>query len=215
MKIHIITLFPESLQWYLNSSILKKAQEKGLFEYNLYNLADWSVKNTRRVDDRPFGGGAGTIITIEPLTNCLRSIQQKEGEIPIFYMSPKGELLNQKKMNFFSKFSDMIIICGHYEWIDARIFELFTISEISIGEYVLSSWELGAMVFIDGIVRLIDGVISKESLEEESFSEKLQWKKEYPQYSRPQIFEGKEVPSVLVSWDHTAIQQWKQNSLID
>lgn len=213
MKIHIISLFPESIRWYLNSSILQKAQEKGLFEYTLYNLADWTVKNTRRVDDRPYGGGSWTIITIEPLYNCITEILQKNSDMPIFYMSPRWEVITQKFLQKTTKESEILIICGHYEGIDERIFSLFPIVEVSIWEYVLSSGELASMVFVDGVVRLIDGVLSKESLEEESFSEKLHWKKEYPQYSRPQEFLWLSVPLELISWDHKKIEQWKKNSL--
>ncbi|MBB1553863.1 tRNA (guanosine(37)-N1)-methyltransferase TrmD [Candidatus Gracilibacteria bacterium] len=212
MEIHIVSLFPESVRGYLDSSIMKQAQEKGLFRYYLHNLTDWSVKNTRRVDDRPYGGGAGTVITVEPMTNCFRELFEKYGEMPIFFMSPKGKILQQKDFENFSKIQKMIILCGHYEGVDERIFELFPITEISIGKYVLSSGELASMVFIDGVVRLVDGVLSKESLEEESFSANLGGKKEYPQYSRPQIFEGISVPEVLLSGDHSAIQDWKKKS---
>lgn len=152
---------------------MKKAQEKGLFHYHLHNLADWTLKNTRRVDDRPYGGGSGTIITVEPLTNCLRDILKKYGTMPIFFMSPRGEIIEQKFLEKESKNEKMIIICGHYEGVDERIFSLFPITEISIGKYVLSSGELASMVFIDGLVRLIPGVLSEDSLLEESFSEKL------------------------------------------
>lgn len=194
---------------------MRKAQEKGLFGYKIYNLADWTVKNTRRVDDRPYGGGAGTIITIEPLTNCIREIILENWEMPIFYMSPKWEILEQKNLQKYSKIEKMIIICGHYEGIDARIFEIFPITEISIGKYILSSGEIASLVFIDSIVRLIDGVLSAESLREETFSEWLGGKKEYPQYSRPREFEGKMVPEILFSGDHKAIEKWKKSSLTD
>lgn len=213
MEVHIITLFPESIDGYLQSSIMKQAQQKGLFRYFLHNLADWTIKNTRRVDDRPYGWWAGTILTIEPLTKCIRDILQEYWEMPIFYMSPKWDILNQKKLQKLSKNEKIIIICGHYEWIDARIFDIFPITEVSIWHYVLSSGEIAAMVFIDGMVRLIDGVLSKDSLEEESFSDKLWWKKEYPQYSRPPIFEWLEVPEVLRSGNHKNIEQWKQEHL--
>lgn len=192
---------------------MKQAQEKGLFRYYIHNLAVWSVRNTRRVDDRPYGGWAGTIITIEPITLCIREIFEKFWQMPIFLMSPKGEILEQEKLEALSQMEKCIIICGHYEGIDARIFNIFSVEEISIGRYVISSGELSAMVFIDAMVRLIDGVISEESLEEESFSKKLWRKKEYPQYSRPQIFENISVPEVLTSGDHKAIQEWKNNSL--
>ncbi len=215
MEVHIVSLFPESIQWYFNSSIMKQAQKKGLFQFYLHNLANFSVKNTRRVDDRPYWWWAGTIITIEPITICIREILAKYGDMPIFLMSPRWEILKQKKLQEYSKIKKCIIICGHYEGIDARIFDIFPITEISIGEYVLSSGEVAAMVFVDGMVRLIDGVLSKESLEEESFSEKIFEKKEYPQYSRPQIFENFPVPDVLLSGNHKDIEKWKWQSLKD
>ena len=213
MEIHIISLFPESIHPYLDSSIMLKAQEKGFFRYHLHNLADWSVKNTRRVDDRPYGGGAGTIITIEPLTNCIRDIEKKFWKMKKFLMSPRWETIHQEFLEKNSKQKKILIICGHYEGIDARIFEIFHISEISIGQYVLSSGEISALVLIDGLVRLIDGVLSKKSLEEESFSIKLWRKKEYPQYSRPQIFEKFSVPEVLISGNPQHIEEWKKQSL--
>lgn len=214
IEIHIISLFPESIRPYLDSSIMKRAQEKGLFRYYIHNLADWTVKNTRRVDDRPYGGWAGTLITIEPITNCLRDIQHQYGDMPILYVSPKWETLEQKIANrLASESSQYIIICGHYEWIDARIFDLFHIHEISIGNYVLSSGELASLVLIDSIVRLVPGVLSEESLHEESFSDALDGKKEYPQYSRPEIFEDISVPKILLSWDLKKIQEWKMNNI--
>lgn len=215
MEIHIISLFPESIRPYLDTSIMKKAQEKGLFRYYLHNLADWSVKNTRRVDDRPYGGGSGTIITVEPLTHCLRDILTEYGDMPIFLLSPKGDILTQESLEHYSQHSQMMLICGHYEGIDARIFDLFPITEISIGRYVLSSGELAALVCIDGMVRLIDGVISAESLAEESYSAGLNRKKEYPQYSRPQVFEGISVPEVLISGNPKHIKAWKSTQLGD
>ncbi|MBX9808978.1 tRNA (guanosine(37)-N1)-methyltransferase TrmD [Candidatus Gracilibacteria bacterium] len=213
-EIHIISLFGESIRPYLDSSIMKRAQEKGLFRYYIHNLADWTVKNTRRVDDRPYGGGAGTLITIEPITNCLREIQIIHGNMPILYVSPKGEKLEQKICNeLVHSAQKYIIICGHYEGIDARIFDIFNIREISIGDYVLSSGELASLVIIDSIVRLIPGVLSEESLKEESFSSDLDGKKEYPQYSRPETFEGITVPKILLSGDLKKIQEWKYSNL--
>jgi tRNA (guanine37-N1)-methyltransferase len=216
MNIHILSLFPESVKPYLNSSIMQRAQEKGLFRYFVHNLTDWTVRNTRRVDDRPYGGWAGTIITIEPLTRALRDIFTEYGEMPILLMSPGGTLLTAEKSEHLARDSeDYCIICGHYEWIDARIYELFDITELSIGEYVLSSGELGALVVIDSIVRLVPWVLSEESLREESFSIWLERKKEYPQYSRPEVFEGIDVPKVLLSGDQKKIAEWREKNLRD
>lgn len=214
LEIHIISLFPESIRPYLDSSIMQRAQEKGLFRYIIYNLADWTVRNTRRVDDRPYGWWAGTLITIEPLANCIRHIQEKYDNIPILLTSPKGETLSQKISLELSWGSQKyIIICGHYEWVDARLFDLFNIRELSIGNYVLSSGEIASLVIIDSIVRLIPWALSEESLKEESFSKALDGKKEYPQYSRPEVFEWHTVPSVLLSGDLKKIQEWKIKNL--
>ena len=213
--VHIVSLFPESVRPYLDTSIMQRAQDKGLFRYILHNLADYSVKNTRRVDDRPYGWGAGTLITIEPLTLCLRSIVQEYGTTQILLTSPRWVTLSQwLSHNLSGSWDNYTIICGHYEWVDARVFDLFDIREISIGDYVLSSGELAALVIIDSIVRLLPWVISDESLREESFSEELSWKKEYLQYSRPDIFEWLSVPEILLSWDLKKIQDWKMNNLL-
>lgn len=216
MYIHLISLFPESIKPYLNSSIMKRAQEKGLFEYSIHNLTDWTVRNTRRVDDRPYGWWAGTIITIEPLVNCIRDIQNEFWNMHIFLMSPWWMKLDAQIAEKLSKPQDdkhYCIICGHYEWVDARIFDFFDIQEISIWDYVLSSGEISALVLIDSIVRLIPWVISEDSLREESFSPWIKGKKEYFQYSRPEVFEWVSVPNILLSGDHQKIQEWKNNNL--
>ncbi|PID84576.1 tRNA (guanosine(37)-N1)-methyltransferase TrmD [Candidatus Gracilibacteria bacterium] len=216
LSIHILALFPQSLESYLESSILKKAQTSGLFEYHLHNLAHWSVKNTRRVDDRPYGGGSGTIIGVEPLYNAIISLEQKYGDFDeIIYMSPTGKTINQEILEEeISKLPQKIlIICGHYEGIDARIFELFTITELSIGDYILSSGELASLVLIDGLVRLIPGVLSQESLEEETFSQDIHRQGEYPQYTRPEVFHDISVPEVLVSGNHKKIKKWRQDNI--
>ena len=214
MDVHILSLFPLSIEPYLDSSIMKRAQEKGLFRYHLHNLTDWTVRNTRRVDDRPYGGWAGTILTIEPLTRALEDLRAKYGEMKILYFSPRWELLTQEKCEYYVENieSQYCIICGHYEGTDERVFELFDIEEISIGNYVLSSGELASLVWIDSVVRLIPGVLSEESLKEESFSSLLDRKKEYPQYSRPEIFRDLSVPGVLLSGDQKKIQDWKKQN---
>ncbi len=211
MNIHILTLFPESMVSYLESSMMKRAQEKGLFHYILHNLTDWTVRNTRRVDDKPYGGWPGTLLTIEPLTRAIEDIWIEYGKMPILYPSPRWELLDHDRVDRFSQMSNSyLIICGHYEGIDERIFELFPVEEFSIGEYVLSSWELGALVWIDSVIRLIPGVLSAESLREESFSQWLDGQKEYPQYSRPENFRWLSVPDILLSGDKKRIHEWNQ-----
>ncbi|MDD2487551.1 MAG: tRNA (guanosine(37)-N1)-methyltransferase TrmD [Candidatus Gracilibacteria bacterium] len=211
MKIHILTMFPDSFSSYFKTSILRIAQEKGIFEPIIYNLCDFSVKNTRRVDSRPYGGFPGTIISAEPLYDAINSIEEKHGKLEKIYLSPRGEMLKQQTFEKLAKNEkDLILICGHYEGIDQRIIEIFGIKEISIGNYVLSGGELASMVLIDGIVRLLPQVISEKSLEEESFSKKLKRKKEYPQYSRPEDFLGIKVPKELLSGDPKEIEKWKK-----
>lgn len=214
MKFHIITLFPDVFWAYLNTSIMKRAQEKWAFEYTIHNLADYSVRNTRRADDRPYGGFPWTVLSPEPLYNLITEIEEKYGTMEKIYLSPRGETLDQQTLEKFAKKPNgYIVICGHYEGIDQRIIDLFNILEVSIGNYVLSSGELASMVLIDGIVRLLPGVISTESLEEESFSLKLGRKKEYPQYTRPENFRGHMVPKELLSGDPKKIEQWKKSQL--
>ncbi|MFA6090249.1 MAG: tRNA (guanosine(37)-N1)-methyltransferase TrmD [Candidatus Gracilibacteria bacterium] len=217
MHIHTITLFPEALRPYLETSIMGRAQEGGFVNFHLYNLADYSVKNTRRSDSRPYGGFPGTILAPEPLYNLITEIEEREGkQIHKVFLTPRGKLLNQELLENFSQREekDLIIICGHYEGIDQRIIELFNVEEISIGEYVLSSGELSSLVFIDGIVRLIPGVISPESLQEESYSKALNGQKEYPHYTRPEVFQGLSVPEELTSGNHKKIEEWKKNNLL-
>lgn len=218
MKFHIITIFPESFESYFSSSIMKKAREKGLFDLEFYKLNDFSTNKTKRVDDKAFGMH-WQVISPEPLSKAINFIWKDIWKkIPVYYMSPSWDLLNQEKVEKYyeniQKEKEIIIICGHYEWIDERIIELYVDEKISIGEYVLSSWELSASVFIDSIVRHIPEVLwNKESLEEESFSKKLNRQKEYPVYTRPQVFEWKKVPEILFSWNHKEIEKWKKNNL--
>ncbi|MDD5197704.1 MAG: tRNA (guanosine(37)-N1)-methyltransferase TrmD [Candidatus Gracilibacteria bacterium] len=216
MHFHIITLFPEVLKPYLSTSIMGRAEKGGFASFHLYNLADYSVKNTRRSDDRPYGGFPGTILAPEPLYNLITEIEKKEGkQIHKVFLTPRGRLLNQEVLEGFSlqEDKDLIIICGHYEGIDQRIIDLFHVEEISIGEYVLSSGELSSLVFIDGVVRLIPGVISPESLVEESYSKALGGKQEYPHYTRPEVFQGLRVPEELTSGNHKRIEEWKRKQV--
>ncbi len=216
MHIHLISLFGESVRPYLESSMMKRAQEKGLFRYTIHNLTDWTVRNTRRVDDHPYGWWAGTIITIEPLVRCIRDIVETHWPLSLIYLSPRWDILTQEKCELYARNTDIQygIICGHYEGIDERIFEIFDVEEVSIGEFVLSSGELASLVWIDSVVRLIPGVLSPSSLEEESYSIALGRKKEYPQYSRPEVFEEKKVPEILVSGDPKKIKEWKYSKLL-
>ena len=215
MKTHIITIFPESFESYFWVSIIKKSIDKKLFLPIFYKLNDFSSKNTARVDDKAYWMH-GQVIQAEPLSKAIEFIFKKVWKkIPVIYFTPDWELLNQKNVEKFSKILDeFIIICGHYEGIDQRIRDFYVNYEISIWEYVISSWELAAQVFLDCLVRNIDWVLwNKNSLEFDSFSKKFDWKKEYPVYSKPKEFLGLKVPEVLFSWNHKEIEIWKKKNL--
>ena len=216
MNFHIITIFPESFKSYFSSSIMDKAMKNNLFSIELYKLNDFSKLSSKRVDDKAYGMH-WQVIYAEVLSDAIEFIFKKVWKkIPVIYMTPSWELLNQEKVEYFYENlkNDCIIICWHYEWIDERIVELYVDFEISIWEYVLSSWELAASVFIDSFVRNISWVLgNKLSLEEDSFSKKFERKKEYPVYTRPKIFKNLEVPEILLSGNHAEIENWKKNNL--
>lgn len=195
---------------------MRIAREKGLFEPIFYNLGDYSAQAQHRVDDKPYGGGAGAVIQIEPMYQAITSIDPKNVMKKI-YLWPRGERLRQPKIEGLSKElqdTECIILCGHYEGVDHRVFEMFEFEEYSIGDFVVSSGEVAAMVFLDALVRLIPGVVwNDKSLHEESFSEALDGKPEYPQYTRPAEFMGYVVPEVLLSWDPKKIQEWRKTKM--
>lgn len=217
MRFHIITIFPESFESYIHSSIFWRTVKKKKIELFFYKLNDFSDKNYKQVDDKWFGM-AGQVISPEPLSKAIERIFLKLWhKVPVVYFTPSGELLNQQMSEKLSEDfldQDVILICGHYEWIDQRICDLYVTHEISIGEYVLTSWELAAMVFCDSLIRHIPWVLwNRESLDNDSFSKNFSRKKEYPVYTRPREFMWISVPGVLVSWDHARIEEWKQQSL--
>lgn len=193
---------------------MKRALEKKLFEIELYKLGEFSEKKFKQVDDKAFGMH-GQVISPEPLSKAIESVFQKIGhKIPVYYMSPKWEVLSQEATEWFSEISECLVLCGHYEWIDQRIIDLYVDKEISIGQYILTSGELAAMVFIDSVVRHIPELLGNpQSLYEESFSTKLGRQKEYPVYTRPQVFMEQKVPDILVSGNHKEIEKWKFNNL--
>lgn len=214
---------------------MRIAREKWLFEPVFYNLGDFSTQAQHRVDDRPFGGGAGALIQVEPVYNAIRHLEDKiqstkdkmedwvlppweggGGGVRKIYLGPRGERLRQPKIEQLSQElqdQECIILCGHYEWVDHRVFEMFEFEQYSIGDFVVSSGELATMVFLDAIVRLIPGVVGNdESLREESFSEALDGKPEYPQYTRPADFMGYKVPEILLSGDHKKIAEWRKEN---
>ena len=184
MKFNILTLFPEMFEA-LNESIIKKAQEKNLIEINIINIRDFSKDKHKKVDDTPYGGGAGMVMMPDVIYDAYKSIKAKG---KVIYMSPQGKLLSQEKVKKLSKEKEITILCGHYEGIDERIIEEIVDEEISIGDYVLTGRELPAMCLIDAVSRYVEGVLSKDSIKEESHSN---GKLEYSQYTRPETFRGR------------------------
>lgn len=216
MKIHIITIFPESFESYFSSSIMKRAKEHWYLEIMFYKLNNFSQVPTGRVDDKAYGMH-GQVLSPEPLSKAIESIFSTIGKkIKVIYMSPSWEILTQEKTEKYMSLleDEFIIICGHYEGIDQRIIDIYVDYKISIWEYVLTSGELTSMVFIDSLVRQIPWVLwNQDSYLEESFSQKLNRQKEYPVYTKPQEFMGKKVPEVLLSGNHKEIKKWKLKNL--
>ena len=205
----IVTIFPEVISAYTNSSIIKRAQEKELVKINIHNLRNWAKDKHKSVDDKPYGGGPGMLMKIEPIFNCLKDLK-KENSIVIL-TSPKGERLTQKKLKELSQNTNAhyIILCGHYEGFDQRIHDYLADYEYSIGDYVLSGGELPALVLVDGITRLIPGVLgNEESLISETFNSDIP---DYPQYTKPEEFNGWKVPDILLSGNHKEIKEWREN----
>lgn len=204
MIIDILTLFPESFS-YLNSSILKRAQESGILTINIIDIRTFSKDKHKKCDDYPFGGGAGMLMTPQPIYDAIKSVQKENSKIIL--PSPSGKTLSPSLAKELSKEEHLIFVCGHYEGIDQRIIDIFSPLEISIGDYVLTGGELSTMVIIDTLSRFVEGVISEESLTEESFSND---NLEYPQYTRPADFMGYKVPEVLLSGNHAEIAKWRK-----
>ncbi|MCY1152172.1 MAG: tRNA (guanosine(37)-N1)-methyltransferase TrmD [Sphaerochaetaceae bacterium] len=204
MNIDVVTLFPEMVQGFFSNSIMRRAVENGIITYNMIDFRNFATDKHHTCDDSPYGGGAGMVLKPEPLCKALESIKAKEKRV--IYASPSGKRLTQALSKELSEEENLVFICGHYEGIDQRVIDLYVDDEISIGDYVISSGEISSLVIIDSVYRLIDGVISSESLEEESFSDGLL---EYPQYTRPNVFNGLEVPEVLLNGNHKAIKQWR------
>ncbi|MGX4598846.1 tRNA (guanosine(37)-N1)-methyltransferase TrmD [Faecalimicrobium sp. JNUCC 81] len=214
MRFHIMTLFPEIFNSYMNESIMKRAVEKGIIEVNIYNIRDFSNNKHKKVDDYPFGGGAGMVMTPQPIYDTYKYIIDTHNikEPRVVYLTPKGKTHNQSIASNMSKLDDVILLCGHYEGIDQRIIDLIVTDEISIGDYVLTGGELPALILIDSISRLISGVLNQdESFEEESFSNDLL---EYPHYTRPREFMEMAVPEILLSGNHKKIEGWRNDESV-
>ena len=216
MKFNVLTLFPEMFNS-LKMSILGRAEENGKIEINLINIRDFSKDKHKKVDDTPYGGGAGMVIKPDVVYEAYSSISSKQTDASIkktkvIYLTPQGNRLTQAKVMELSKEDELILLCGHYEGIDERVLEKIVDEEISIGDYVLTGGELPAMVLIDAISRHVEGVLNNESIEEESFSNGLL---EYPQYTRPEEFMGERVPDVLLSGHHKNIEEWRYKQSLE
>jgi tRNA (guanine37-N1)-methyltransferase len=213
MHIDIITLHPGLLESPFQHSIVKRAIEKKLVEVNFINLRNYGIGNYKQVDDSPFGGGAGMVMTIEPIAKCIEELKAKRTYDEVIYLSPDGELFNQQMANHYSMAKNIILLCGHYKGVDERVRELFITKEISIGDYVLSGGELPAAIFCDAIIRLLPGVLSDEtSALSDSFQDNLLAP---PVYTRPADYKGLKVPDVLLSGDPKQIENWRHEQSIE
>lgn len=209
MKFDVLTLFPEMFGP-IQYSILERASRKEKIQINLVNIRDFSKDKHKKVDDTPYGGGAGMIMKPDVVYDAYESV--KEENAKVIYLSPQGKKLTQKKVEELSKEKHLILICGHYEGIDQRVLDEIVTEEISIGDYVLTGGELPAMVLIDTVSRYVEGVLKEESIKEESFSNHLL---EYPQYTRPEIFHERQVPEVLRSGNHQNIDKWRKEKSLE
>ena len=208
MQFDVLTLFPEMFEP-IKQSILGKAIENEKIKLKLVNIRDFSKDKHKKVDDTPYGGGAGMVMKPDVVYDAYKSVYEENAKV--IYLSPQGKTLNQKKVEELSKEKHLILLCGHYEGIDQRVIDKIVDEEISIGDYVLTGGEIPAMVLIDTVSRYIDGVLNQESIKEESFSEGLL---EYPQYTRPEVFEGKKVPEILLSGHHENIEKWRKEQAL-
>ena len=209
MKFDVLTLFPEMFEP-LKQSIIKRAVEKNLIDINLINIRDFSEDKHNKVDDTPYGGGAGMLMKPDVVDRAYNSIKSENAKV--IYLTPQGKTLNQRIVRDLSKQEHLILLCGHYEGIDQRVLDKIVDEEISIGDYVLTGGELPAMVLIDSVSRYVEGVLSDGSTDEESFSNGLL---EYPQYTRPEIFDNVKVPDVLISGHHENIRKWRRERSLE
>jgi tRNA (guanine37-N1)-methyltransferase len=213
MRIDILTIFPEMFDGPFDFSIIKRAKEKGIIEIHIHDIRNYTTNKHRTVDDYPFGGGAGMVMMIEPIALCIEYLKSERAYDEVIYMSPDGQLLDQKLSNNCSMLNNIIILCGHYKGIDERIREHFITKEISIGNYVLSGGELAAAVFCDSIIRLIPGVLNDEtSALSDSFQDDLI---SPPVYTRPAEFREWKVPEILLSGNEKLIKQWQHEQAVE
>jgi len=218
LKIDVVTIFPDMFDNIIEFGVLKEAFKKNICQLNIYNLRDFSNYKRGRVDDRPYGGGPGMVLMSEPIDGAItfikkkNKIKKKEKQKTIL-LAPRGEKMNQNKLKYLVNLENIILICGRYEGVDERVIDSLIDFEISIGDYVLTGGEIPAMVIIDGVIRLLPGVVGKEeSLKLESFEDNLL---DYPQYTRPPVFKGIAVPKILLSGNHKDIQKWRKEKSLE
>ena len=213
MNYHVLTLFPDMIQDGLNTSIIGRAMAKGILSLEAVNIRDYAFNKHQKVDDYPYGGGAGMVMQAEPVYLAYEAVCQKiQGKPRVIYLTPQGRVFNQDMAREFAMEEDLIFLCGHYEGIDERVLEEIVTDQVSIGDYVLTGRELPSMVMIDAISRMVPGVLSnEESGQTESFAGNLL---EYPQYSRPEEWHGKKVPPVLLSGHHANVEKWRREQSI-
>jgi len=210
MRITILTLFPEMFDGFLSNSIIKRAIAAQIVEVNIVNIRDYTTDKNHRVDSAPVGGGAGLIMKCQPILDCLKAVRKEDSHVIL--LSPRGKTLNQQiSRSYASSYNDLIIICGHYEGIDERVND-YVDECISIGDFILTGGEIASMAIADSVIRLLDGAIADESTIEESFENGLL---EYPQYTEPRVYDNKEIPTILYSGNHQAINKWRKKQALD
>lgn len=211
-RFDILTLFPESLETYLQSSLLGKANQKKLLRFRVHQLRDWAQDKHRQVDDSTYGGGEGMVLKPEPLVQAIEEIRRGYQNGKVIYLSPQGRPFNQRVAQELKEFDEILLICGRYEGVDERVLDGWVDEEISLGDFVLCGGEIPALAVVEAVARLVPGVVGKEaSLEEETFAEGLL---EYPHYTRPRTFAGKSVPEILFSGNHAEIRRWRRQEAL-
>lgn len=212
MFFDILTIFPEMFKGPFSESMIFRAREKGIIDINLINIRDYAYDKHSTTDDTPYGGGAGMVMKIEPIYRAWQDVQKSRGDVPVIMLSPQGRKLDQKIVKEFSEEKGLILLCGHYEGIDERIREEIVTDEISIGDYVLTGGEIAAIVLVDAVARMLPGVLgTKESMIEDSFYNGLL---DFPNYTRPRKFKEMEVPEILLSGNHGAIDRWRRKEAL-
>ncbi len=214
MKFYILTLFPEMIMDGLNTSIIGRAIDNGFIEIEAINIRDYTLDKHNKVDDYPYGGGAGMVMQAQPVYDAYQAIVNRAGhKIPCIYLTPQGKTFYQNMAKTYATLDEVVLLCGHYEGIDERVLEEIVTDYVSIGDYVLTGGELPAMIMVDAIARLVPGVLhNEESTTQESFSNNLL---EYPQYTRPETWNGKKVPDILLSGNHAKVDEWRYNMSVE